>query len=265
MDPRTPFFFTLAAFLVLLAVRRKTKISDTHIKHQIITLVLPTVMTFLVSACEIVIGFRSLFGKMSPEAFFTVAGAINLAVCYQIIRFYWSLLFQNRWSIVLVWILSCAYIWFLLFFRHNYVCLIINSLILLPEIGYHCLNGRKIEPDLRFILFVFSTQMYVMYFKSCPSNIFKETPSYLALYCISTLLITQTLILVGQICVGSRFFIPNILLPSYYNYYDEKILKSVTKANNPECHICLEEIKGREKGRRVMITPCKHVFHSECL
>ena len=66
MNPLTPLFFAIAALVVLLVMRRKTKVSDTHIKHQIVPLVLPTVMNLLVAICEIAIGFRSLFGKMSP-------------------------------------------------------------------------------------------------------------------------------------------------------------------------------------------------------
>lgn len=110
---------------------------------------------------------------MNPEAFFTVAGFINLAVCYQIVRFYGFLILRKQLILIATWLLSCLYIWFLLYFRHNYICLILNSLIFLPEIAYHCLKGQKIEADPRFVFIVLSNQLYVLYFKSYPENIFK--------------------------------------------------------------------------------------------
>ena len=32
-----------------------------------------------------------------------------------------------------------------------------------------------------------------------------------------------------------------------------------------DCGICLEEMKLGEKKRKLMITPCNHVFHADCL
>lgn len=106
LSPYTSFFFTFLAYATLLMVRRKNKVNDTRIRHQIISLVLFLTLFLLISACEIIIGFRSLFGKMSPEAFLTVAGLINLAVCYQTVRFYSSMLLKSKWSIILIGVLS---------------------------------------------------------------------------------------------------------------------------------------------------------------
>lgn len=75
------------------------------------------------------------------------------------------------------------------------------------------------------ILFVISGQFYVLYFKSCPANIFRESPNYVLAICIIGIILFQVLIVVLQIRRGPRFFIPSIFLPSYFNYYDENKIK----------------------------------------
>jgi len=159
---------------------------------------------------------------MSPEAFFTVSGFINFAIFYQVTKFYGKLAFNKNIEMILAWVLTCFYTWFLLYFRHNKICLILNSLVFVPEIVYHCRRGQKIKGDLRFVLLVISNQMYVIYFKSCPTNLFKESPSYSLGMIIMILLFTQITIIAGQIAYGPRFFIPLFFLPHQHNYFDAK-------------------------------------------
>jgi hypothetical protein len=55
---------------------------------------------------------------------------------------------------------------------------------------------------------------------------------------MASLLIAQIGILIGQIYIGPRFFIPSFLLSAHFNYYQLKNLKA-TARGNIECHICL--------------------------
>jgi hypothetical protein len=66
LSPHTSFFFVIAAFVVFLTIKRKNKVEDTRIRHQVIPCILSCFLILLISICEIIIGFRSLFGKMSP-------------------------------------------------------------------------------------------------------------------------------------------------------------------------------------------------------
>lgn len=159
------------------------------------------------------------------------------------------------------WLLTCFYTWFLLYFRHNKICLFLNSLVFVPEIIFHFIRGQKIKGDLRFVLVLLSNQVYVLYFKSCPNNMFKESPSYTLGYMIIIALGIQVCLLGGQVFYGPRFFVPSFLLPYQHNYFDEKEINSVTKCG-ADCYICLEAIK---KAKKVMVTPCHHAFHKDCL
>ena len=122
----------------------------------------------MVSIVELIIGFNSLFGIMNPEAFFVFAALINLATCAQAVKFYGPIILRRNILIILVWITTIAYVLGLLFFRHSYIFFLVNSFILIPEIAYHIVRGRKFKGDLKMILFVLSNQFYVLYFKSCP-------------------------------------------------------------------------------------------------
>jgi hypothetical protein len=74
---------------------------------------------------------------------------------------------------IMLFVFFCFYLWFLLYFRHNWICLTINSLVFIPEIAYHSWKGQKIEGDFRFIFFALTSQFYILYFKSTPLNMFR--------------------------------------------------------------------------------------------
>ena len=91
------------------------------------------------------------------------------------------------------------------------------------------------------IFFVLSNQLYVLYFKFCPSNIFRESPNYLLGYCLIGIFLIQLAFIRAQVVYGPRFFVPQMFLRETYNYYDKKKLFSLPKLENmvPECYICL--------------------------
>lgn len=168
---------------------------------------------------------------MNPEAFFVVAGFLNLLACYHILKYYYSIIIYMKLMIIPIWILIIAYTLLLIVFRHSYIFLIINSLIYIPEIIYQSARGQKIVSDIRYTILLGSNQLYIFYFKVCPSNIFRESPNYLLGYCIASLLILQILIVLGQIYLGPRFFIPSVFLPKRHNYYNSEQISKILKRN----------------------------------
>ena len=241
MSPIIPIIFTVFAFLVLFGTERPGNMLETYFRHQIIPIILTITFVFMVTIIELIIGFNSLFGIMNPEAFFVFAAVINLTTCIRAVKFYGPIILRRNILIVLVWITTLAYILALLFFRHNYIFFLINSFILIPEIVYHAFRGRKFKGDLKMILFFLSNQFYVLYFKSCPENIFRESPNYLLGYCLLGIFLLQVAFIKAQLTYGPRFFIPSIFVQEKYNYYDKKKLMSLPKLENivPECYICL--------------------------
>ena len=70
----------------------------------------------------------------------------------------------------------------------------------------------------------------------------------------------QILLLYLQQKFGARSFIPKQFLPEVYDYF-QPIPASIT---DRDCAICLNPVSDIEK-ESYMVTPCNHLFHSQCL
>ena len=64
--------------------------------------------------------------------------------------------------------------------------------------------------------------------------------------------------------MGSRFFIPSMFQPNQHKYYNANTIETLLK-NGKECYICLEDLENSKNKLKLMSTPCKHVFHADCL
>lgn len=90
----------------------------------------------------------------------------------------------------------------------------------------------------------------------------------------------QLLMLSLQYRLGSRFFVPKRFLPNYYNYKQKVRLSE--RNREADCSICLQSIFQAEPSEQlalndsgvgdelmeevtVMVTPCNHLFHNDCL
>jgi hypothetical protein len=172
-NPLTTIVFALYSWLISYLVKRPGSILDTYHKHSIIPIILSIIFLFMVSAVQFVMGCGSLFGKMTPATFFIFSALVNFFICIHALKFYGGIVLKRRVLIILVWVLTFSYFSLLLFLRHSYVFFIFNSFILVPEIAYHSRRGQRIKADWKFLLFIVSNQFYVLYFKSCPDNVFR--------------------------------------------------------------------------------------------
>lgn len=80
------------------------------------------------------------------------------------------------------------------------------------------------------------------------------------------------LVMILQKYIGRTFFLPNCLIPNYYNYY--KKISNLKKEDDSKCPICFCELtenpeenskKSKLIFKRYMKTPCAHNFHVKCL
>jgi hypothetical protein len=101
-------------------------------------------------------------------------------------------------------------------------------------------------------------------------------------------LVVQDYILINQSKRGAYFFIPKLFRKDHYSYHKSKseIVALNIDFNSLDCSICLKafyneadmsEVTGSSTDKdssifiendcyeKLMITPCKHVFHTECL
>ena len=127
-------------------------------------------------------------------------------------------------------------------------------------------------PLARPYLFTMSaTRLLIpLYLYGCPQNILgtfesssKSAPTNSA-FCITLVLWVgmQTGVLLLQEIYGPQFFVPAAFLPEKYNYRRPIPIEKNGENGDVTCVICMCELGGLDN---VMVAPCDHAFHSECL
>ncbi|CAO3640235.1 unnamed protein product [Mucor hiemalis] len=154
-----------------------------------------------------------------------------------------------------------------------------------PQIYRNAVRGCRRPLSHRYIFTMSITRLSVpLYFYGCPNNLIgHETTPYV--YALVAYVALQILVLLLQDAIDPRFFVPSKYLPQTYNYHpilstdDEETLDTDDdnnhKTNHPkDCAICMLPIDTSNKGHsgliaplrtNYMMTPCHHMFHTECL
>ncbi|CCD27372.1 ubiquitin-protein ligase TUL1 NDAI_0K01810 [Naumovozyma dairenensis CBS 421] len=146
-------------------------------------------------------------------------------------------------------------------------------------------NRRQNEMPLlwRFILgtTVIRT-LPIIYVFTYSANIFRHHRDVTFVVVLSLWLIFQIAILYSQDILGSRWFLPQHSIPEGYTYFKPISLQhsiehgggSKDEPYTVDCAICMspvpvyiEEVEGTHKVdiHSYMVTPCNHIFHTECL
>lgn len=111
---------------------------------------------------------------------------------------------------------------------------------------------------------------FPLYLFGCPYNFFSLGGNSTVAVALLFWVFAQVTILIGQYRWKGSFFIPKIFLPAQYSYHRPIPLQRihVSGSGNEEeevlCAICLLELNCSTHGD-VMVTPCDHVFHTDCL
>ncbi|KAJ1656787.1 hypothetical protein IWQ61_003704 [Dispira simplex] len=151
----------------------------------------------------------------------------------------------------------------------------------IPQIYRNVKRGSSHALSLKYVMGMSITRLlYPLYAAGCPvsviSDIFHPEVYYLVVY-----VGLQIVVLLLQDSFGPRFCIPSQLIPPTYNYHPvlppsdpESALEDTTvhddHQNGRACTICMQTIDisapSQILGRTVyMVTPCHHIFHTECL
>uniref|UniRef100_A0A6A7G5N7 RING-type E3 ubiquitin transferase n=1 Tax=Hirondellea gigas TaxID=1518452 RepID=A0A6A7G5N7_9CRUS len=104
------------------------------------------------------------------------------------------------------------------------------------------------------------------YFYGCPKQILSaplKPTNWAFLSGLYIYLWAQTLILLAMNRFGPRFFIPLRWQPERYQYHRFALEDPEDPA--PECAICFSPLRDDDPQNDVMVTPCEHAFHDDCL
>ncbi|KAI8983562.1 hypothetical protein BDB01DRAFT_791258 [Pilobolus umbonatus] len=155
----------------------------------------------------------------------------------------------------------------------------------IPQIVRNILRGCRHPLSHRYVIVMSVTRLYVpLYFYGCPVNLVgHETTPWV--WALVLYVAVQVMILLFQDLFGPRFFIPSRYLPQTYNYHpllssnDEETINDgdhsdINHHANRDCAICMlpiDTLANNHSGINVlsrasyMVTPCHHIFHTECL
>ncbi|CAO3608837.1 unnamed protein product [Cunninghamella blakesleeana] len=152
----------------------------------------------------------------------------------------------------------------------------------IPQIIRNVTRGCRKPLSPRYILGMTLTRLAIpLYFYACPQNIISQDPST-GVWALVGYTMLQALILFFQDLFGPRFFVPEKYLPQTYNYHpilppddEETVTDDSVKTNQPkDCAICMLPVDTSGTaatglhviGRtQYMMTPCHHLFHTDCL
>ena len=152
-----------------------------------------------------------------------------------------------------------------------------------PQIIYNAVHDTRRALHPSYVVGMSLSRLLIpLYFLWCPKTflklIFTKVPNtFAAGAALIVYTAAQVAVLLLQDKLGSRFFLPSRFQAHKYDYYravpradesfiDEAEAGLTAEAERPsshECVICYNDI-ALSKGR-YMVTPCEHLFHTECL
>eukprot|EP00455_Lapot_gusevi_P012083 TRINITY_DN15667_c0_g1_i1.p1 TRINITY_DN15667_c0_g1~~TRINITY_DN15667_c0_g1_i1.p1 ORF type:complete len:234 (-),score=37.10 TRINITY_DN15667_c0_g1_i1:136-771(-) len=140
-----------------------------------------------------------------------------------------------------------------------YVVFVVYS-FWVPQIVTNAYEDARHVMSHRFIVSTALTRLALPLFAfGCPISFWPAAKSLVFCLILAVWQGVQVVVLLLQDMLGPRFFVPARFLPPKYNYH-QRI--RITPELGP-CAVCFEEFD--EEAQNFMVTPCNHVFHTECL
>lgn len=118
----------------------------------------------------------------------------------------------------------------------------------------------------------------IVYVFTYPSNVFRHHTDIRFAVLLSLWMLLQLIVLYSQHILGSRWFLPQHVIPDGYLYHrpvsKALLMEHGAQGNLVSCAICMGDVpvyvEEDEETHKVdlqsyMLTPCSHIFHTECL
>ncbi|KJE96786.1 hypothetical protein CAOG_07055 [Capsaspora owczarzaki ATCC 30864] len=172
-------------------------------------------------------------------------------------------MFYTRMYLALLIGIFVGYSWL----SHIKLLLFVAFSFWVPQIAHNSVRGTNGGLNHKYTIGISCTRLIApLYFFACPFNVVNAPDVPYAAMLVGWVAL-QVVVLLLQDMLGSRFFIPALFLPKEYDYYRKVVFTSLTgydpETARTDCVVCMNEIPYTRRG--YMITPCSHIFHTDCL
>jgi len=145
-----------------------------------------------------------------------------------------------------------------------------SQLYWVPQIVQDAMKGHKSPLTTQFVVGVSVCRLIMpLDMIGCPESIFSGEVIFKApggpglAVTLFLIQLVQVFLVLTQQRFGPRWFVPWMCLPHVYNYYRK--IEVDEEFGVPECVVCMSEIDLKTDRKNTVITPCGHLFHSQCL
>jgi hypothetical protein len=165
---------------------------------------------------------------------------------------------QFKYSILLLAIVNVALIMHIQYRESLVLVTLFSHSFWIPQIFQNVLRNHSRCLRWWFILGVsFCKTAIPLYVWMCPYNVVQSELFTLSGLILLGWMVLQVWLLYVQDRLGPRYYLPQGYLPKLYDYHPVTIPAS-------ECGICFSDV-AQADAQDYMVTPCNHLFHSDCL
>ena len=245
-QPLLPWVMLLPSLLFLLCMRFVQVADIPPLKISMLTLFINLNFLLFVSLVELyygVMGISNSQGWLIFTGIVTFCSVVRFVQCFEpVIR-----RINGVRGYLQFYLLTFVYLWLLFNYPTSTWFVVVNSWTLVPQIMHNAYEGIRPGFYPSFLFTIILSQIYMVYYKGCPSNIMNISPNIQSIVGIVISLLMQVGVLYAQHKLGSRFFIPKVLIPGYFNYFEYLEVDLTTGLREEECMICLVPL-GDEPG-----------------
>lgn len=275
-----PWVLLIPSLLMLLALRFAVRALIPPMKISVLSLLFNLNFLLFVALLEL---YNGLDNIENSEGWMLFSGALTFCCSMYFTRDFEETIRRIATVRGYLWFyfVSFLYLWCLFNYHFKAWFQLLNSLVLLPQIVHNAWNGLKPVSSLSFFSVLLVNQLYMFYYRGVAHNIMRTSPDLRICAGICWLLALQLIVVVLQSRYGSRFFLPKRCLPQSHDYYLELDRSRLnTQLLGEDCAICLFPLgeepndqpdpelpdkKPKWQKKRIMKTPCNHMFHVVCL
>ncbi|CAD8140327.1 unnamed protein product [Paramecium octaurelia] len=157
-------------------------------------------------------------------------------------------------------------------FGYTFYAMLFQAFTLYPQIIHNLRLGINCKFNKLQIFGCLSPKLFFyLYIRSCPANVKDTKPNYLFVGVFLAVYLLSLLILILQTKYNLKCFKPKIEKPKMISY-----LQKVKIHDSMECPICIAPLHSKPSETdvqpinqsllcEIMVTPCQHMFHQQCL